>query len=71
MPNQNAGDDEDAIRSVLDAALALSGDAAKANAWIDVSLPEYQNKSARELVREGRADVVLRHIAQLESGSSG
>jgi hypothetical protein len=43
----------------------------KALLWLDIPLQDYYAKTPRELVEQGRVDVVLVHIAQLESGSTG
>jgi uncharacterized protein (DUF2384 family) len=52
-------------------ALELSGDATKAQRWLDEPLPEYQALTPRDLVAAGRADVLFAHLGQLQSGSSG
>jgi hypothetical protein len=56
----------------LTAAYELSGDRSKAIYWFrNVPLPEYDHRTAEELVSMGRIDTVLKHITQLASGSSG
>ena len=59
------------LHLVLVAAETLAGDLERARAWLDVPLPEYDHLTPRQLVDCGRADTVLAHIAQLQSGSSG
>ena len=56
----------------LNAAYALSGDRNRAIYWFrNVPVPEYDHRTAEELVAAGRVDTVLAHIGQLQSGSSG
>ena len=56
----------------LSAAYELSGDRDRAIYWFrNVPLPEYDHRTAEELVAAGRVDTVLAHVGQLLSGSSG
>lgn len=58
---------------VLAAATKLAGgDRERALHWYhSVPLPEYDNRTAEELVLMGHAATVMKHITQLSSGSSG
>ena len=55
----------------LSAAYELSGDRDRAIYWFrNVPLPEYNHRTAEELVAAGDVDTVLAHVGQLLSGSS-
>jgi hypothetical protein len=64
--------DSDEAR-VLAAARALAaGDAARAWAWYaNEPLPEFSGRTAQQLVRQGRADAVLRLLAMYDAGAAG
>ena len=51
-------------------ALKISGDAAKAQAWLDHPMGLDRRHSPRQLV-DGRGCAVIKYLHQIESGSSG
>jgi uncharacterized protein (DUF2384 family) len=66
-----AGDETVSLEEVRRRALELSGDEQNVEAWLDKPIHEYGNRTPRELVAQGRGDVLVKHIGQLVSGSSG
>jgi hypothetical protein len=62
---------EDTSR-VLRAAMAFSGDFARAMKWyFEQAIPEFGDRTAAELVADGQADKVFKYIDKLSVGSTG
>lgn len=57
---------------VIQVAAIFSGDEERALFWYrHESLPPFGNKTAEQLVSDGRAEELLRYIASMETGASG
>lgn len=52
-------------------AFELAGNSNQVEAWLDTPLSEYDGMTPRELVELGRGDVLIVHVGQITSGSSG
>jgi uncharacterized protein (DUF2384 family) len=66
-----AGVDNLDVRRVLRAAEAISGDSARAVAWLQKPIPDFNGKKPMELIAEGRTDALLCYMSSIESGPSG
>lgn len=54
------------------AAYDLSGDVGRAMFWYrNEPLPQFGDKTAEQLVSEGRTEDVLRYVGSLEAGAAG
>jgi uncharacterized protein (DUF2384 family) len=61
----------EAVR-VLRAASDVSGDVERAMFWYrNAPLPEFDYKTAEQLVSDGRAEDVIRYVLSLETGDAG
>ncbi|MGF6495501.1 hypothetical protein ABIE56_003700 [Luteibacter sp. 621] len=60
-----------AVKRVLQAAEAISGDHDKSVAWLQEPIAAFGGKTALELVAEGRTDDLLGYIQSFESGYVG
>jgi hypothetical protein len=57
---------------VLSAAFDIARDRERAIYWYRNSpIPEFQHRTAEQLVAEGKTDAVLSYLASISSGSSG
>lgn len=59
------------LDDVLVVVEAISGDRDQAVAWLQEPLATFGNKTALDLVAEGRTDAVLRYLASIASGFVG
>jgi uncharacterized protein (DUF2384 family) len=59
------------VQRVLQAAVAISGDRARANAWLQKSIPDFDGKKPMDLIAEGRTDALLDYLSSIEWGPAG
>lgn len=76
QPQPQSADQEPALERwqarVLSAAISGSGDPYKAQQWIDGEpIACFGNKTARELMSEGRVQDVFNYIDSLDGGAAG
>ncbi len=57
---------------VVSASAGITGDEDRAIYWMrNTPIPEFDNRTAMDLVAEGKADAVVKYLQSIESGSSG
>lgn len=57
---------------VLSATMAVSGDRDRAIYWYrNTPVPEFQHRTAEQLVSAGKTDAVVSYLLSIESGSTG
>ncbi|GLQ91998.1 MbcA/ParS/Xre antitoxin family protein [Dyella acidisoli] len=59
------------VQRVLRAAEAISGDRARAIAWLQQPILDFNGKKPMDLVDEGRTDALLRYLNSIEVGPVG
>ncbi|HYC43540.1 MAG TPA: MbcA/ParS/Xre antitoxin family protein [Noviherbaspirillum sp.] len=60
-----------AYYTVMHRARDITGNDDAASAWMNAPLEKFDGKTPAQLVAEGRADDVLRHIDAIAAGSAG
>ena len=70
MVHYSRGMDE-ALKALFEAALAVAGDAERADHLIRMPIESFEGKSLRQLVAEGRPQAALDYLGSIESGFVG